>query len=148
MAGPAWPLGRIGESSDGWGNLPALHVNSQPRSTYNCWDQQYFITCKSTDSACRSTCLKQQRCRLRGRRGARGTPLGGSGALARTAESGPLPTCRCRSAFLAESVYDSVRAKIRRLQDDVKERDLRIQDLQQVGDRGRRSAEAGLVPSS
>lgn len=36
-----------------------------------------------------------------------------------------------RSAFLAESVYDSVRAKIRRLQDDVKERDLRIQDLQQ-----------------
>ncbi len=37
-----------------------------------------------------------------------------------------------RPAFLAESVYESVRAKIRRLQEDVAERDDRIEQLTQV----------------
>lgn len=40
-------------------------------------------------------------------------------------------------AFLAESVYDGVRAKLRRLQDDVRDRDVAIEALHKVGRAGR-----------
>lgn len=54
---------------------------------------------------------------------------GGAGASAGGVQLPP--------AFLAESVYDGVRAKLRRLQDDVRDRDVAIEALHKVGRAGR-----------